>query len=113
MSSLALIGPIGPLEIGIVLLIVLIIFGPKRLPELGRSLGSGMRGFKDSVTGKDTDDEQEQLDRSEQGRCRRRRGARDRARHRRTGGPGRRHQAVAPPRDRGIRRGQAAEAHQP
>jgi sec-independent protein translocase protein TatA len=63
MSSLALIGPIGPLEIGIVLLIVLIIFGPKRLPELGRSLGSGMRGFKDSVTGKDTDDEQEQLDR--------------------------------------------------
>jgi sec-independent protein translocase protein TatA len=62
MSTLALIGPIGPLEIGIVLLIVLIIFGPKRLPELGRSLGSGMRGFKDSVTGKDTDDEQEQLD---------------------------------------------------
>ncbi len=63
MSSLALIGPIGPLEIGIVLLIVLIIFGPKRLPELGRSLGSGMRGFKESVTGKDSDDEQEQLDR--------------------------------------------------
>jgi sec-independent protein translocase protein TatA len=63
MSNLALIGPIGPLEIGIVLLIVLIIFGPKRLPELGKSLGSGMRGFKDSVTGKDTDDEQEQLDR--------------------------------------------------
>lgn len=44
---------IGPLEIGIVLVIVLIIFGPKRLPELGRSLGSGMRGFKDSITGKD------------------------------------------------------------
>jgi sec-independent protein translocase protein TatA len=44
---------IGPLEIGIVLVIVLLIFGPKRLPELGRSLGSGMRGFKDSVTGKD------------------------------------------------------------
>jgi sec-independent protein translocase protein TatA len=63
MSSLALIGPIGPLEIGIVLLIVLIIFGPKRLPELGKSLGSGMRGFKDSVTGKDTDDDQDQLDR--------------------------------------------------
>jgi len=46
---------IGPLEIGIVLLIVLIIFGPKRLPGLGRSLGSGMREFKDSVTGKDGD----------------------------------------------------------
>jgi sec-independent protein translocase protein TatA len=63
MPSPALIGPIGPLEIGIVLLIVLIIFGPKRLPELGRSLGSGMRGFKDSVTGKDSGDDQEQLDR--------------------------------------------------
>lgn len=47
---------IGPLEIGIVLLIVLLIFGPKRLPDLGRSLGRGMREFKDSVTGKDDDD---------------------------------------------------------
>ena len=63
MSSIALVGPIGPLEIGIVLLIVLIIFGPKRLPELGRSLGSGFRGFKDSVTGKDRDeDSQERLE---------------------------------------------------
>ena len=40
-------------EILIVLVIVLIIFGPKRLPDLGRSLGRGMREFKDSVTGKD------------------------------------------------------------
>jgi sec-independent protein translocase protein TatA len=48
---------IGPLEIGIVLVIVLIIFGPKRLPDLGRSLGSGMRQFKDSVSGKDDDAE--------------------------------------------------------
>ena len=50
--------PFGPLEIGIVLLIVLIVFGPKRLPDLGRSLGSGMREFKDSITGnhKDEDD---------------------------------------------------------
>ncbi len=46
---------IGPLEIIIVLVIVLIIFGPKRLPDLGRSLGRGMREFKDSVTGKDDD----------------------------------------------------------
>ena len=46
----------GPLEIGIVLLIVLLIFGPKRLPDLGRSLGSGMREFKDSITGKDNDE---------------------------------------------------------
>ena len=48
---------IGPLEIVIVLIIVLVIFGPKRLPDLGRSLGRGMREFKDSVTGKDSDDE--------------------------------------------------------
>jgi sec-independent protein translocase protein TatA len=46
---------IGPLEIVIVLIIVLVIFGPKRLPDLGRSLGRGMREFKDSVTGKDDD----------------------------------------------------------
>ena len=47
---------IGPLEIIIVLIIVLVIFGPKRLPDLGRSLGRGMREFKDSVTGKDDDE---------------------------------------------------------
>jgi sec-independent protein translocase protein TatA len=47
---------IGPLEIVIVLIIVLIIFGPKRLPDLGRSLGRGMREFKDSVTGHDRDE---------------------------------------------------------
>jgi sec-independent protein translocase protein TatA len=53
---------IGPLELIIVLVIVLVIFGPKRLPGLGRSLGSGMREFKDSVTGKDKDEEREQLE---------------------------------------------------
>jgi sec-independent protein translocase protein TatA len=41
----------------VVLVIVLLIFGPKRLPELGRSLGQGMREFKDSITGKSDDDE--------------------------------------------------------
>ena len=46
----------GPAEIIIVLVIVLLIFGPKRLPDLGRSLGSGMREFKDSVTGKNKDE---------------------------------------------------------
>jgi sec-independent protein translocase protein TatA len=46
----------GPLEIIVVLVIVLIVFGPKRLPDLGRSLGRGMREFKDSVTGKDKDE---------------------------------------------------------
>jgi sec-independent protein translocase protein TatA len=47
----------GPLEIIVLLVIVLVIFGPKRLPDLGRSLGRGMREFKDSVTGKDKDEE--------------------------------------------------------
>ncbi len=49
---------IGPLELAIVLIIALVIFGPKRLPDLGRSLGSGMREFKDSITGKDDEDKQ-------------------------------------------------------
>jgi sec-independent protein translocase protein TatA len=48
---------IGPLEIAIVLAIVLIIFGPKRLPGLGKQLGTGMREFKESITGKDRDDD--------------------------------------------------------
>ncbi len=46
---------IGPIEIIVVLVIVLVIFGPKRLPNLGRSLGGGMREFKDSVTDKSDD----------------------------------------------------------
>jgi sec-independent protein translocase protein TatA len=46
----------GPLEIIIVLVIVLVVFGPKRLPDLGKSLGKGMREFKDSVTGKDKEE---------------------------------------------------------
>jgi sec-independent protein translocase protein TatA len=48
---------IGPLELIVVLLIVLVIFGPKRLPTLGRQLGRGMREFKESITGRDDDDE--------------------------------------------------------
>ena len=43
----------------IVLVIVLLIFGPKRLPGLGRQLGQGMREFKDSITGHSKDDEAE------------------------------------------------------
>ncbi len=41
---------IGPLEIAMVLVLALIVFGPKRLPDLGRSLGQGMREFKTSLT---------------------------------------------------------------
>ena len=65
MSSIAAVG-IGPLEVGIVLLIVLIIFGPKRIPELGRSLGSGMRGFKEAVTGRDKGEDEDEPERLEQ-----------------------------------------------
>ena len=43
---------IGTGEIILLLLLALLLFGAKRLPEIGRSLGSGMREFKDSVTGK-------------------------------------------------------------
>jgi sec-independent protein translocase protein TatA len=42
---------IGPWEIILLLLLALLLFGAKRLPEIGRSLGTGMREFKDSVTG--------------------------------------------------------------
>jgi sec-independent protein translocase protein TatA len=49
---------IGAPELIIVLVIVLIIFGPKKLPQLGRSLGGGMREFKNSVTGKGGDDDE-------------------------------------------------------
>ena len=51
---------IGPLELAIVLIIALVIFGPKRLPDLGKSLGKGMREFKDSLSGENDDDEEEQ-----------------------------------------------------
>jgi sec-independent protein translocase protein TatA len=50
-------GSIGWPQLLIVLAIVLVIFGAKRLPEIGKSLGSGMREFKDSITGKGGDDE--------------------------------------------------------
>ena len=48
---------IGPMEMIVILAIALIVFGPKRLPELGKSLGNGMREFKDSVTAKVDSDE--------------------------------------------------------
>lgn len=52
-----MLGNIGPLEIIVVLIIALIVFGPKRLPELGNSLGRGIREFKETVTGEKKDDE--------------------------------------------------------
>ena len=47
---------VGPLEIAVVLVIVLIIFGPKRLPELGQSMGRGIREFKSSLSGDSKED---------------------------------------------------------
>ncbi|MDA0172521.1 twin-arginine translocase TatA/TatE family subunit [Solirubrobacter taibaiensis] len=46
---------IGPMELAIVLVVALLILGPKRLPAAGRSLGRGLREFKDSVTGVERD----------------------------------------------------------
>ncbi len=48
---------IGIWEVLILLLVVLLVFGPKRLPEMGRSLGKGMREFKDSISGNSDDDD--------------------------------------------------------
>ncbi len=44
-------------QIAIVLVIALLVFGPKRLPELGSSLGRGMRDFKEAITGDNSDDD--------------------------------------------------------
>jgi sec-independent protein translocase protein TatA len=51
---------VGPLELAIVLIIALVVFGPKRLPELGKSVGRGIREFKSSISGDDDDDEEPQ-----------------------------------------------------
>jgi TatA/E family protein of Tat protein translocase len=50
---------IGATEIVILLIVALLVFGPKRLPEMGRSLGRGMREFKDAVTGNEPPERQE------------------------------------------------------
>jgi sec-independent protein translocase protein TatA len=53
---------VGPMELVVVLVIALIVLGPKRLPEVGRSIGNGMREFKNSISGdshRDDDDEDE------------------------------------------------------
>jgi len=54
-------GWIGPWELAILLIVVLLVFGPKRLPEMGKSLGKGMREFKDSIGGKEREDQPPEL----------------------------------------------------
>lgn len=48
-----LLGPLGGAEIGFILLLIVVFFGAKKLPQLGSGLGQGIRNFKNSVTGKD------------------------------------------------------------
>jgi sec-independent protein translocase protein TatA len=52
---------VGPMELVLVLAVALLVLGPKKLPEVGRSLGKGMREFKDSIAGHTRDDEDEEL----------------------------------------------------
>jgi sec-independent protein translocase protein TatA len=51
---------VGPMELVLVLAIALIVLGPKKLPEVGRSLGKGMREFKDSLSGDDRHDDDDE-----------------------------------------------------
>ena len=52
-------GSIGWTGLIVILVVLLLIFGPKRLPEIGRAVGRGMREFKDSVSGNDRDEDEE------------------------------------------------------
>ena len=51
-----LFGPVGPTELLLIVLIIVIIFGARRLPELGKSLGEGIKNFKKSIGGKEKED---------------------------------------------------------
>ena len=52
---------VGPMELIVVLIIALVVLGPKKLPEVGKSLGKGMREFKDSLSGESHDDKPEPI----------------------------------------------------
>ncbi len=50
-------GPVGPTELILIILIIVIIFGARKLPELGKSLGEGIKNFRKSITSKDKENE--------------------------------------------------------
>lgn len=50
-------GPIGPMELALIVLIIVIIFGARKLPELGKSMGEGIKNFKRSISSKDNDED--------------------------------------------------------
>jgi sec-independent protein translocase protein TatA len=52
-----LIGPVGPLEIVLIIVIIVFLFGARRLPELGKSLGEGIKNFRKSISGKEKEEE--------------------------------------------------------
>ena len=52
-----LIGPVGPTELILIILIIVIIFGARKLPELGKSLGEGIKNFRKSISGKEKDED--------------------------------------------------------
>ncbi len=52
-----LIGPVGPMELVLIILIIVIIFGARKLPELGKSLGEGIKNFRKSITSKEKENE--------------------------------------------------------
>ena len=57
-----LFGPVGPTELILILLIVVIIFGARRLPELGKGIGEGIRNFKKSMSGKEKEPEEKKTE---------------------------------------------------
>jgi sec-independent protein translocase protein TatA len=57
-----LFGPVGPTELILILLIVVIIFGARRLPELGKGIGEGIRNFKKSMSGKEKEPEEKKAE---------------------------------------------------
>jgi sec-independent protein translocase protein TatA len=55
-KGMAMLGGLGPMELVIVLVIALLVLGPKRLPDAGRAVGRGLREFKGALTGGDDDE---------------------------------------------------------